>query len=73
MWLAGRRREVAALDAIIATLDSTPATPAANTTAADTTAPAAGRIVRGAGVPARTDAAIARLNHNDQEDRTHGR
>jgi len=73
VWMAGRRREVAALDAIIATLDNTSATTAANTTAADTPAAAAGRIVRGAGVPARIDAAIARLNHNDQEDRTRGR
>jgi integrase len=43
VWLDGRQREAAALDAIITTLDALP-----------------GNAVRGAGVPARTSAVIAR-------------
>lgn len=57
VWLEGRQREAAALDAIITTLDAMPETAAHGQPGA----------IRGAGVPARTDAAIAR-----QEDR-HGR
>ena len=50
VWLEGRQREAAALDAIITTLDARPET-------AQHGQPGA---VRGAGVPARTDTAIAR-------------
>jgi integrase len=50
VWLEGRQREAAALDAIITTLDARPET-------APHGQPGA---VRGAGVPARTDDAIAR-------------
>jgi hypothetical protein len=57
VWLEGRQREAAALDAIITTLDAMPETAAHGQPGA----------IRGAGVPARTDAAIAR-----QEGR-HGR
>jgi integrase len=57
VWPEGRQREAAALDAIITTPDATP----------ETAAHAKPGAVRGAGVPARTDAAIAR-----QEGR-HGR
>jgi integrase len=57
VWLEGRQREAAALDAIITTLDAMP----------ETAAPGQPGAIRGAGVPARTDAAIAR-----QEGR-HGR
>ena len=49
VWLEGRQREAAALDAIITTLDARPET-AVNGQPA----------VRGAGVPARTNAAITR-------------
>lgn len=48
VWLEGRQRETAALDAIITTLDAMPET---------SPGPEA---VRGAGTPARTDAVIAR-------------
>ncbi len=51
VWLTGRRREVTALDAIITSLKDTPDAP---------------RPVRGAGVAARTDAAIARLGGTAQ-------
>jgi hypothetical protein len=57
VWLEGRQREATALDAIITTLDAIPETAAHGQPGA----------LRGAGVPARTDAAIAR-----QEGR-HGR
>ena len=50
VWLDGRQREAAALDAIITTLDARPETAAHGQPSA----------VRGAGVPARTDTAIAR-------------
>ena len=55
VWLEGRQREAAALDAIITTLDATPETAAHGQPGA----------VRGAGVPARTDAAIARQEGRD--------
>jgi hypothetical protein len=57
VWLEGRQREAAALDAIITTLDAMP----------ETAAHGQPDAIRGAGVPARADAAIAR-----QEGR-HGR
>lgn len=57
VWLEGRQREAAALDAITTTLDAMPETAAHGQPGA----------IRGAGAPARTDAAIAR-----QEGR-HGR
>jgi hypothetical protein len=50
VWLEGRQREAAALDAIIITLDAMP----------ETAAPGPPGVIRGAGVPARTDTAIAR-------------
>jgi len=50
VWLEGRQREAAALDAIITALDARP----------DTAAPGQPGAVRGAGVPARTDDAITR-------------
>jgi integrase len=50
VWLEGRQREAAALDAIITTLDARPETAAHGQPSA----------IRGAGVPARTDTAIAR-------------
>ena len=50
VWLQGRQREAAALDAIITTLDARPETAAHGQPSA----------IRGAGVPARTDTAIAR-------------
>jgi integrase len=50
VWLEGRQREAAALDAIITALDAMP----------DTAGPGQPGAVRGAGVPARTDTAIAR-------------
>jgi hypothetical protein len=50
VWLDGRNRETAALDAIITALESAPETSAGNGTQA----------VRGAGTPARADTAIAR-------------
>jgi integrase len=50
VWLEGRQREAAALDAIITTLDAMP----------DTAAHGQPGAIRGAGVPARTHAAIAR-------------
>jgi len=50
VWLEGRQREAAALDAIITTLDARPETATHGQPGA----------VRGAGVPARTDTAIAR-------------
>jgi hypothetical protein len=66
VWLASRRREVTALDAIITSLNGTPDAP---------------RPVRGAGVAARTDAVIARLGgtarghagDEQDKDQTHGR
>jgi integrase len=63
VWLAGRRREVAALDAIINAVTGTP------------THPGAPRAVRGAGVTTRTDAAITRLERTtgQQEDQARGR
>ena len=63
VWLAGRHREDAALDAIITALTGAPAGSAED----------AGHAVRGAGVPARTDAAIARLNRNEPEGGDDGR
>ena len=57
VWLEGRQSEAAALDAIITTLDAMP----------ETAAHGQPDAIRGAGVPARTDTAIAR-----QEGR-HGR
>jgi integrase len=65
VWLAGRNREAAALDAIITALDDGPETASA---AAGTT-----NIVRGAGVPARADAAIARLDRHDPQGGGDGR
>ena len=50
VWLEGRQREAAALDAIITTLEARPETAAHRQPGA----------VRGAGVPARADTAIAR-------------
>ncbi len=50
VWLEGRQREAAALDAIITTLDARP----------ETAAHGQPNAIRGAGVPARTDTAIAR-------------
>ena len=50
VWLEGRQREAAALDAIITTLDARPETAAHGHPSA----------IRGAGVPARTDTAITR-------------
>jgi integrase len=50
VWLEGRQREAAALDAIITTLDARPETAAHGQPSA----------IRGAGVPARTGTAIAR-------------
>ena len=50
VWLEGRQREAAALDAIITTLDARP----------ETAAPGQPGAIRGAGVPARTDTAITR-------------
>jgi integrase len=50
VWLEGRQREAAALDAIITTLDASP----------ETAAPGHPSAIRGAGVPARTDTAITR-------------
>jgi len=55
VWLEGRQREAAALDAIITTLDARPETAAHGQPGA----------VRGAGVPARTDAAITRQEGRD--------
>ena len=50
VWLEGRQREAAALDAIITTLEARPETAAHGQPSA----------IRGAGVPARTDPAITR-------------
>ncbi len=50
VWLEGRQREAAALDAIITTLEARPETAAHSQPSA----------IRGAGVPARTDTAITR-------------
>lgn len=50
VWLEGRQREAAALDAIITTLDARP----------ETAPPGQPGATRGAGVPARTDTAITR-------------
>lgn len=50
VWLEGRQREAAALDAIITALDAMP----------ETAAPGEPGAIRGAGVPARTDTAITR-------------
>ena len=61
VWLAGRNREVAALDAIITALDDTPDTAGAVKT------------VRGAGVTARTEAAISRLDCGKPKSDSHGR
>ncbi len=55
VWLEGRQREAAALDAIITALDARPETAVHGQ-------PGAGR---GAGVPARTDAAITRQEGRD--------
>ncbi len=55
VWLEGRQREAAALGAIITTLDARPETAAHGQPGA----------VRGAGVPARTDAAITRQEGRD--------
>jgi integrase len=55
VWLEGRQREAAALDAIITALDARPETAAHGQPGA----------VRGAGVPARTDAAITRQEGRD--------
>ena len=55
VWLEGRQREAAALDAIITTLDARP----------ETAAHGQPGTVRGAGVPARTDAAITRQEGRD--------
>ena len=55
VWLEGRQREAAALDAIITTLDARPETAAHGQPGA----------IRGAGVPARTDAAITRQEGRD--------
>ena len=61
VWLAGRHRETAALDAIITALGHAPE--------------AAGTVntVRGAGVTARTDDAVARLDHGEHKEGSHGR
>ncbi len=64
VWLAGRNREAAALDAIITALDDGPETASAAGTA---------NIVRGAGVPARANAAIARLDRDDPQGGGDGR
>ena len=61
VWLAGRNREVAALDAIITALNDTPDTAGAVKT------------VRGAGVTARTEAAISRLDCGKPKSDSHGR
>ena len=55
VWLEGRQREAAALDAIITTLDARP----------ETAVHGQPGVVRGAGVPARTDAAITRQEGRD--------
>jgi hypothetical protein len=51
VWLEGRQREAAALDAIITTLDARP----------ETAAHGQPSVIRGVGVPARTDTAIASI------------
>jgi hypothetical protein len=69
VWLAGRHREAAALDTIITALGDAPA--------AGTRDTGSGHAARGAGVPARTGTAIARLDrdhqHDDQGDHADGR
>jgi hypothetical protein len=54
VWLDGRRREAAALGAIITALETAPEAPGGSLQA-----------VRGAGAPARADAAIARQDERD--------
>lgn len=63
IWLQGRRRELASLDAIITTLQNQPGTGKA----AD--GPAPQRAVRGAGVTARTDQAAARASRHGPDGR----
>jgi hypothetical protein len=54
VWLDGRHREAAALGAIITALETAPEAPGGGPQA-----------VRGAGAPARADAAIARQDERD--------
>jgi integrase len=60
IWLQGRRREAASLEAIITTLQRHPETESGPDPAATPGAPVPGQAVRGAGVAARTAQAAAR-------------
>jgi integrase len=55
IWLAGRQKETSALDAIITAISQAP----------EAGPPAPAGLVRGAGVSARANAAIARLNQDE--------
>jgi hypothetical protein len=60
IWLQGRRREAASLEAIITTLQHQPDAEGAPEPAAGPAAPAPQQAVRGAGVTARTSQSAAR-------------
>ena len=65
IWLQGRRREAASLEAIITTLQHQPGTGAGPDPAAAPGTPAPGSAVRGAGAAARTAQAAARATRPD--------
>lgn len=65
IWLQGRRREAASLEAIITTLQHQPGTEAGPDPAAGPGAPAPRPAVRGAGAAARTAQAAARASRPD--------
>jgi integrase len=62
IWLQGRRREAASLEAIVTALQNHPGTQAGPDPAATPGAPAPRQAVRGAGVAARTARAAARAS-----------
>ena len=62
IWLQGRRREAASLEAIVTALQNHPGTEAGPDPAATPGAPAPRQAIRGAGVTARTAQAAARVN-----------
>ena len=62
IWLQGRRREAASLEAIVTALQNHPGTQAGPDPAATPGAPAPRQAIRGAGVAARTAQAAARAS-----------
>ncbi len=67
VWLQGRRREAASLEAIITTLQDHPETEGRPEPAAEPGAPGRQRVARGAGVTARTGQLAARASRPGQD------